>query len=427
MKKIRIIPLLIVILMLVTSCKLTSFDTSTLLTAPLMSPSEQEMRNTISETIGSTYEPVYPKSGKYQTAITSVDLNGDKINEAVCFYKADTEQYVSIIVLQNKNNEWVSIGTAKSQANGIERVAFSDILKNGKKEIIIGWQYLKDGEENALEIFSLSGKSALKSEYTSMYNEFITFDKSLAVISKNSTSKTASASIIGDVDGVVSTVSTVSLNNSITSFEKIQTSTVSKSSTLIYIDEQLENQTYITELLLLSNKDKLSLESIDIENRTVRQKKYTCIDANNDGLLDIPVEKNLMPYIRNGNEECLSYVEWYSIKNNTLEYIKSTYSSVNEPFYIELPNDWIGKITIEKGIDHPDRTIHFYCLENKVPLFSIRVFTRLEYEDSDENDIWHEIASHGENVYTYRNDNENPPDYFDTDIDSISELFTVLS
>ena len=207
---------------------------------------------------------------------------------------------------------------------------------------------------------------------------------------------------------------------------KIQTSVLNNSSLLIYLDEQLESLAYTTELLVLSTKEDPSISVVNLEGTTMRTKEHTCIDADDDGILDIPIEKRFEAYMRNGAEEYLSYVDWYKITENTPKLIKSTYSSLNEPFYIELKNEWIDRITVEKD-ETNDRMIHFYTLDGKKPMFSIRVFLRQEYNDSSEKDTWTEIAASGENVYTYKQDGPELDRTFYTDIETIKELFVVLS
>ena len=425
MKKSKLIALLVLILLFLSSCNFTSFDTSTILTAPLMNPQDQQIRKAISDAVGGPYEPVYPKTGNYQSAIILTDLSGDKVNDAVCFFKAGTDQNVSFIILKNTQDKWEAMSISKSQALGVDRVSFCELTGDEKKEIIIGWQYLS-GEENAFEIFTIEKDNIISSKYTSMYNDFIVSDDCVTVISKNIAAKTSSASLIGNSDGNISIINTVSLNNSIVGFSKIQTCKFDEYTTLIYLDEQLENHTYTTELLSLSRKDKLSLSAINLEGQTNRTKAYTCIDADSDGIIDLPTEVQLPSYNRNGTQENLSYVEWYKITSKELKFIKSTYSSVNEPFYIEIPSKWKNNITIEKNADS-ERIIHFYTIENKLPMFSIRVFSRQEYTDSTEKEEWKEIAESGENLYTFRNDGKDLPDEYNVTEQIIKKLFVVLS
>lgn len=280
-------------------------------------------------------------------------------------------------------------------------------------------------------MFSVSSENEIVSRYTGMYNEFITFDDAVVVISKNIALKTASATLIGNTESGIGVVNTVSLNNSIAGFVKIQTgkSELSGSKTdVIFIDEQLDSNTYVTELLMLGGADTKTLSVISLNTQTLRLNAHTCKDVDGDGLPDIPIERTLPMYYRNGTEERLSYVDWHSCKSGELTYIKSAYSSVNEPFYIELPQEWIGKITIKRDEVY-DRTIHFFALdgENELPMFSIRVFSHQGFHSSSQNSEWLEIASAGENVYTYKNAGGELPKAFSTTLDMIKENLKVIA
>lgn len=431
MKHIRSITVILILSLMLSSCSFTIFSTDNLLASPLMNPSNQAIQKSISDAVGGSFELVYPQNGSYQTPIISVDITGNGNNESVCFYTTGNDGLVSFIILENQNGKWNAIGIKKSQATGVERVSFCDVNCDGIKETVIGWQYLA-GQENGIEIFSIGADTEMKSEYTGLYNDFLDFKESVVVISRNTTGETASASLIGMGDEKIEVLSTVSLNNSIAGFIKIQTGTVKMSDRstyeLIFIDEQLESHTYITELLILNTGDQKRLDVINLSGQTARTRAYTCTDVNDDGVMDIPTEKTLKTYVRNGSEERLSYVDWYSYTDGELVYIKSAYTSVNEPFYIELPDKWLGNITIERNPDS-ERLIHFYMLseEQKIPMFSFRIFSQQEYSDEKQREGWMELKSANENVYTYRSDNSELPEAFLTDAESMAERLTLLS
>lgn len=431
MRYLKLIGTTLILTLLLSSCSFTSFDTNTLLTAPLMNPGDQEIQKCISDTIGSSFELVYPKSGSYQMPIIAADITGNGENESVCFYTTGTDKLVSFIILEKQNGKWKAIGIKKSQATGVEKVSFCDLNSDGTKEVVIGWQYLA-GEENGIEVFSIGVDTEMKTEYTGLYNDFLSFKDSLVVISRNTTGATASATLLGKNNNRIEILNTVSLNPSIVSFLKIQSSSVKNNNgdnaELIFIDEQLESHTYITELLILSKGSPNKLDVINLSTQTSRIRSYTCIDVNDDGVMDIPIEKLLSPYTRNGTEERLSYVDWHSYSGGELKYIKSAYTSVNEPFYIELPQSWLEKITIERNPDS-ERIIHFYKLngEQKLPMFSFRIFSQQEYSDSKQSEGWQSIGSANENVYAYRFDGYEFADEFLTTADQISKGLKILS
>ena len=131
MKKIRFISIVLVLLMMLTSCNITSFDTDGLLSPPQMNTANNEILKTLRSVIGNSYELIYPSSGNYQTAIISVDLTGNNVNEAVCFYTDGTDKKVNVIILESIESTWKARGIFKSQASSVERVEFTDIDKDG--------------------------------------------------------------------------------------------------------------------------------------------------------------------------------------------------------------------------------------------------------------------------------------------------------
>lgn len=218
---------------------------------------------------------------------------------------------------------------------------FCDLNGDGIKEIVIGWQF-QSGEEKAIEVFGFGTDTALKSLYTGMYNNFIAFDDSVVVISRNTSGTTASASLIGRSGNTVSILNTVALNNSIVSFVSVQSGRLSDSRRIVYIDEQLENLMYTTEVLTIEKTGELSRSPDDISTKTMRTRAYRCLDINDDKLPDIPVEKSFPAYERNKQQENLTYVEWYDYDGTSLSFLKTAYTSLNEQFMIELPRDWIA-------------------------------------------------------------------------------------
>lgn len=427
MKKIRFISIILVLLMMLTSCNITSFDTDGLLSPPQMNTANNEILKTLRSVIGNSYELIYPSSGNYQTAIISVDLTGNNVNEAVCFYTDGTDKKVNVIILESIESTWKARGIFKSQASSVERVEFTDIDKDGIKETIIGWQYLS-GEEKALEILSFGKETEMMSRYTGMYNNVIVFDDCVVSISKNTSGKTASATLIGKGVGEIEILATVALNNAISAFVSIKDGLDKNGKRTIYVDEQLESLVYTTELLTVGDYGELTIAPDEISSLTTRTRASVCTDVDSDGHLDIPTEHMLPEYERNGVKESLVYISWYGYDGVKFDYIKSGYVSVNELFFLEIPENWLGKINIQRDVDS-ERAIHFYITENEmyIPVFSIRVFSQLEFTDTVQSLGWKAVTTANENVYAYRADTGEIPYEFKTDIDMITERFSLIS
>lgn len=425
MKKLRFIITLAVTAVMLCSCQVTSFDTDGLLIPPQMDSTNSELLSGISSAIGGAYELLYPVGGNYQTAIVSIDLTSNEQDEAVCFYSAGTERKASILVLEKLNGKWELMGNFQGQANGIDRVEFADINKDGVKEIIVGWKYLS-GEEKALEILSLNS-SEVKSEYAGMYNSFTVFEDCVVTVSKNTSGKTASAALIGNKLSGISILGTVSLNNSISAFVSIKSGQNTSGKQSIFIDEQLESLLYTTEILTVSNGE-LTITPVELCAQTTRTRATVCTDIDGDGFIDVPTEQLLPEYERNGKTENLMYIDWKAYNGTDFEYINSGYVSTNEQFFLEFPKSWIGHITIQRDSEI-ERAIHFYFItDGKLqPMFSVRVFSQQEYNETVQHLGWLSIETSNENIYVYRSDMGELPVDFQTDIETIKENFKLIS
>ncbi len=424
MRKVKLLSLAFALVIFLTSCSITNIDSDKLLTPPQMNAANQQILKCISSEIGSSYEPIYPQSGNYQNATVSIDLTGDGSNESVCFYEKD--KTIGVIVLQQTDGKWQIKGKAESQATAIERIDFADLTNDNVLEVIIGWKYMS-GEEHALEIFKFGDKKAMSSEYTSIYNNFVVFDNAVVVISRNTNGKTASAALISNGTTGIGILNTVALNTAITGFISVQSETNEKNKA-IYIDEQLDSLMYATEVLIINDKNELSVTSAALSNQTMRTRAYICTDIDDDGSLDIPVERKLPEYERGGVTENLVYVDWHAYIGGNLEYIKSAYTSANEQFFIELPSQWIGKITVQRD-NEIERAVHFYKLNENdiIPMFSIRVFSQQEFSENLQSLGWIALETVNENVYTFKADKSGLDEVFDVTEQEITEIFHLIS
>lgn len=425
MKKLKLCACVLAVLLLLSSCSISRFDTDSMLVPPQMNAVNQQIKKALSSEIGSAYELVYPKSGDYQNAIIAIDLNGNGVNEAICFYNSGQDKKIGFMILENQNDRWVAKTKISSDSKAIDRVDFFDYDGDGTKEIIMGWQYLQS-DEKALEIYNYND-SDVKSIFTGLYTNFIVFKNSVITISRNTTGKTSTASLVGKRGKIVDILGTASLNSSITAITQVQSSKISNEYSVVYIDEQLENSLFTTEILTINSSGDLSNISTRISSLTTRNTAINCTDINGNGIYDIPVEKAFPSYKNGDKTENLYYYEWYGIgKTTEPQLILNAYSSANEKFLITLPNEWIGSITVQKDSAN-DREIHFYMIgdEGNLPMFSFRVFSQQEFSDQIRSLGWYSVAEANENVYAFK-PRLIAEEKFRVDLERFTQLFTLL-
>ena len=425
MKKIRLVTILILLCLSLSSCDIARFDTDTLLTPPQMNVANQQIQKALAAAVGDSFSLVYPKTGDYQNAIISIDLTGDGENEALCFYTTGQDKKVSFTVLERIKGEWKAQSMSHSQsAAAIDVVNFFDYDADGTREIIIGWQYLQ-GDEKALEVYNYGDSAKIESLYTGMYSNIIVFDKTLVTLSRNTTGKTASATLVGKQGKSVGVMGTASLNNSVSAILTVATARVGDND-VIYIDEQLESMHFTTELLTVNEKNDISNVTSAYGAISTRNSPIVATDVNSDGIPDIPLERAFPSYTVGDKTETLYYIEWYNVKDTSK--IMNAYTSSNEKFILQLDDAWTDKITVQKD-KASDRQIHFYQLaeDGNIPMFSVRVFSHQEFSDDIKNQGWISVAEQGENVYAYRERvAEGLSEEFKVDITKFKKLFKLL-
>ncbi len=428
MKKSRLLIALLCVLTLLSSCTISNFDANTLLAPPQMNAANSQIQKALSTAVGGSYSLVYPKTGNFQNAIITVDITGDGQKEAVCFYTAGTDKKISFTILKHQNNKWETYGVSQSQsASAIDCVNFFDASGDGKKEIVIGWQYLS-GDEKALEVFECS-ENSIQSAFTGLYTNLVVFERNIVTISRNATGNTASATLIGKSMTGISVIGTAALNNAITGIINVQGAALNDGVNAVFVDEQLESGVFVSELLTVSQFGDISNVSVTMGTVTTRNSTVTCTDVNGNGVPDIPVEKLFPSYENAGKVETLSYIDWYDVTTKEPTLIMSAYTSANENFIIELPKEWLGVITVQKDAA-TDRQIHFYMQgdESNIPMFSVRVFSQQEFSEDVQSLGWSDIEKSNENVYAFKqNNSEELPDGFKVDAERFTGMFKLIS
>ncbi len=400
MKRKSLFILIMAAMLLLSSCSLGG-DMGTLLTPPTMSVGRETLTKAIKAAIGEGYELVYPQAGSYRTGIISEDLNGDGQTEAVCFYRpTKSEGKLSFLVMENLGESWALMGKGGSEAASVGRVAFGDLDRDGVSEIVVGWQYLTD-TDGSYDVYSFSGGKAI-SQHTGLYTRFVIMDgdpDGLLVMSRNSSTKSVTASLVGVTEGKIGLVNTVAMYGKATDYLAITPAKTADGKQAVYIDEQLENGQTFTEVLAVDAEGRLTNELLaQPDVSTLRYTAITCRDLDGDGVFEIPIEEALPSYIRNGVEENLYLIHWNHFDGTKLTPSSQSFVDITEKFSLDYPDDWYGKVTVERP-ESGNRSFAFKTMKGE-DLFTIRVYGLAEYSDELSKAGWFKLYSDSDHVYT---------------------------
>ncbi len=398
MKRRAFFSILIAAAMLLSGCVFEGAELSAMLTPPAMTSGREALSRAIKSAIGESYELVGPKEGDYRTGIISVELTGDEEKEAVCFYRTDR---LGLLVMQSEGESWKLLAKAESDASSVGRVAFGDLDGDGLSEIVVGWQYLTN-TDGSYEVYKFSKGEAV-SCYVGLYSRFLILEGKpdrLVVMTRNSATKSVTASLVGQLEDQIGVVNTVVMNERAMDYLAINAGKTSNGLPAVYIDELTENGQCMTEVLAINTEGFLTNELLmQMDNSTLRYSAVTCRDTDQDGIFEIPTEYPLPSYIRNGVQENLYMTRWVTFDGKSLKAQGRSFVDTTEKFYLDIPGEWQDKITVERGASG-DRAFLFKRMDGEL-LFTVRIHGLSEYSENTEGRMgWRKLHSNSDYVYT---------------------------
>ncbi len=398
-KKFTAVILCLAVLITVCGCSFKESSIEDLMQPPQLTASRKQIRDALTSLVGSAYQLVSPQSGSGFSGINLTDLDGDGENEAVCLYTAGSPALVNVAVLKNEGSGWVKIGHFASDATAVDRLEFCDLDGSGVDDIVIGFGYLT-GSDHVLQILKLDNGS-LVSLHQAMYNRFVTVGeetKRLVVLNTAG----ASATLLGMKEGAIRSLSSVPMDSRAQSILSLQTAKTSGGLAAVYVDSQLDNQMYTTEVLVISADDFLENRLFTAEHMLGdRPNAVKCTDINGDGVPEVP-----QAVAMTDTENTAYFTYWYSFDGSGLSEPTVTFTSASEQFYFLYPEKWKKTVIVSRD-EKSERTIRFVKRRTGEALYSLRAFTPAEYAALTENG-WQTIIRSTDRVIAVRTEQAAP-------------------
>lgn len=358
----------------------------------------------------------FPKEGRFVTACTEYDLDGDEENEAIVFYQEkirdkDGDKITLYIHLFRKDDgEWVSAQRIKSEDTGVYSLEFCDLNKDGVQEIIVMWERasikntktlaiyeynegnLEYGEEKVCEV-----AATIDLIQNNNRVEIVTFG-----FNDENSNSVAEAYVYSNKVLVPQGNGAVELGDEIIGYAEVSPSSEQyingkKYYARVVVDSYYRNyQTLFTQFVYWNNNS-LMVSKLDgeLEKRTV---DVTSRDINYDGVVEFPSIRSVKSVARYGivNDDSPYYVvSWmsdYEISNWPTELWSNTVCTISVSdfdFTLKIPQEWwenSENIAIEKDEDSNKYVIYRLDSRGKRAVesyISIRIFKISEWENND--------------------------------------------
>lgn len=410
-RKILILGLCLLIILPLSGCQLFTADTAELLSPPALTGDILPIDKALKKSIASDYTLEYPSRGDYRSAIVQQDINKDGILEAFAFYSTQDRETttMNINAVVNRNGEWKSVAKQSIKAGGVDRIDFCDLDRDGTDEILVGWE-IYGTSELQLAVYSL-GEKTLTQRMLEQYTHYSfcdldNDDKNEVFIVRSSPAESRNSAHLYSLTSVgVSLLSSCELDSTAKTLNHPVVSTLSSGKPAIFIDE-IKGVGAVTEVIFLENgqlqnplMDKDAKETIS----TLRAATLESKDINEDGILEIPIRRDVPTVTRSTEGEKQYLTDWCSFSGEALTVQLTAYMNMSEGYYYAIPQKWLGKIAILRDADNSLTEIYRFDTENNVSgerLLYIKAVKKTDWDDGAyRNQDMTEIVNNGETTF----------------------------
>ena len=391
-------------------CDIFTADTAELLSPPALTGDLLPIDTAIKESVKTLYTLEYPSRGNYRSAIIQHDINNDGVLEAFAFYSTQDRETttMNINAIANKSDRWVSIATQSISAGGVDRIEFSDLDADGIDEILVGWE-IYGTSERKLAVYSL-GENALTQRLLEQYTHFTYCDldedgRREVFIARSTPAESRNTAHLFTLTSVgVSMISSCELDSTAKTLNHPVVSTLSIGKPAIYIDE-IKGVGAVTEVLFLE-KGQLQNPLMDAETRettaTLRTATLESRDINGDGIIEIPIRREVATVTKTTEGEKQYLTDWCSFTGETLTPKLTAYMNLNDKYYYVIPKKWIGSVAVLSDPENSLTEIYSFDNENNVSgdrLLYIKAVDKTKWDRGDyKGEDVEEIVNNGETV-----------------------------
>ncbi len=372
----KILALILSFLMVffLSGCDIFTADTAELLSPPALSGDIFPIDQAIKKSISSDYTLEYPSRGTYRSAIVQQDINKDGILEAFAFYSTSDRETttMNINAVVNKDGEWKSVAKQSITAGGVDRIDFCDLDRDGVDEILVGWE-IYGTSELQLAVYSL-GEKALTQRMLEQYTHYSFCDlddddnNEIFIVRSFPAESRNSAHLYSLTNVGVSLVSSCELDSTAKTLNHPVVSTLSNGTPAVYIDE-IKGVGAVTEVIFL-NKGQLQNPLMNIDTKettsTLRTASLESRDINGDGILEIPVRRDVPTVTRTTEGEKQYLTDWCSFSGENLTVQLTAFMNVSEGYYYIIPSKWLGRVAILRDPENSLTEIYRFDSENNV-------------------------------------------------------------
>ncbi len=377
-----------------------------LMRPPTLSPEQTQIMDELENSLGSTNVVLkYPRYGEHLSAFVFEDITGDGNDEAIIFYEG-YNNYTRIHVMEKNEDSWLSIYDAPGLQADIEFVDFVPLSTDFKNDILVGWDTSNQYDEQNIVVYSYD-EGELESVFDENYSMYKLVSRknsdSTELILLTSPQKNSSVRLIrGNSSGEMIVIGVTYLNSQVNLYHNLIEGNIDEETPALYVDEQLYDGTYSTEIISLENSriDNLMTSGDEpniLFDYTIRYEPIFSEDIDGNGIMDIPSQTPMPGYT--DEEDGIPYLTTYkNLEGRGFRSRQYNYINLDENYRVQLPEEWVDNVTV---VLQPENGMVSFRVFNEdldsstTELLRIRTYAKNDYRDTFELEQYKELPSSG--------------------------------
>lgn len=378
-----------VLALLTTGCGF-AFSPEELYSLPALPAEYTELNNSISQMIDSGAEYAAPVSGTNIQPVQMKDLDGDGQQEAVAFFRNSAdEKPLKICIYTADGERYEQTAVIEGSGTAIYSIEYSDLDNDGRQELIVGWRVSTDAQ--ALTVYSLrTGRpeELMRTNYVKYAITDLDQDqlKELVVLRPDEMGSgladyycwEESSLSLRSYARISSTMAELSGQQG-----RVQKGTLSGGAPALFITGVEDASWSVTDILTVRDGELSNLLLSDVTGVSGEIVAYSGLyptDINGDGVTELPQPLSVSAWT--GWEwSTYQWVNWRSYDSaGTEKQVVSTYHNTEDGWYLQMPEEWRGRILVSHVTGQDEITVVFSILgedpeEEPQPFLKITALT----------------------------------------------------
>lgn len=381
MKRFRVIPVLLVLLLGLSGCTIPSGDE--LLAAPKPSKNYQTLQTEL-EKIQATQIYAAPVSGENRSTVQLVDLDGDGVEEAISFFQqSGNSNEFAVYIHKKQGDTYVNTGSVQGSGTAIQSVEYPVITPDGRRGMVISWKLAGDGL-GAATVCDFDSACAprvlLETEYSAMQLADLSGNgaKDLLLLGTDEKGRRV-ARLYQYAAGELTLGGEVATSPEAVTVVRMKSGRVKDNVPAVFAEQRTESGAGLTTDIFVFTDGTLRNLALDGEDTSARGTYRPILvyasDVNADGVTELPRAVLMAGYTDAAAADAVFMIDWYAYGvDGQPQKVKTTYQNVSEEWSFVIDDDWHDRITAAKTSENGLNATHFYQYlggDQRLPLFTI--------------------------------------------------------